>query len=512
MRAESGLKRIVAGMVMVGLLAMGPPDTRAGESGNPEVTVEGGTLAGTRADDLNVFRGIRYAAPPVGGLRWRPPLPPAAWDGVRVADAFGADCPQPSNPRWPQGEVERAEDCLYLNVWAPADSDRPLPVMVWLHGGAHRIGSGSLAYYNGAGLARRGAVVVTVNYRLGLLGYFAHPAINEGESGNYGLLDEMAALRWVRDNIAAFGGDPDNLTVFGQSAGAVDIQHLMVIDAARGLFDKAIIQSGGGWAVPKSRRGQRELVRDALASIDMDGAKADPLRNIPPEKLISGLSKADSGLGFGPFIDGHLVTRAPREAFAAGETAPVPMIVGSNDREGSLVSMVDLGPKQKALVNLPGVRALYKGQFDSNEALTELLFGDIGFVAPARWLAAQHVRDGAPAYLYHFTYVAESRREAVSGAAHGAEIPYVFVTLDAGPNVNRIATAADRELAGRVADCWVAFARTGAPECDLVAWHAYDPERDNTFVIGEVSGEREGFRARVLDAVTRFFGPGARGR
>lgn len=296
-----------------------------------------GVFVGERQADTVRFLGMPYAQQPVGERRWRKPLPPKAHEGERPALAFGPACPQGQDNFSGSDVGTRDEACLYLNVWAPAQADAPLPVMVWLHGGAHRIGAGSLPFYNGTSLARRGVVVVTLNYRLGYLGYFAHPALSgEGEGGNFGLLDQIRALQWVQTHIAAFGGDPQRVTVFGESAGAVDIQNLMTLPEADGLFHAAIVQSGGGWAEPATADELQAAVLDNLASQDIaETADARALRKLPPEVFVKALSGRVK-LGFGPFVDGVLIKRAPRETFAAGEQHPVPMIIGSNSWEGNL--------------------------------------------------------------------------------------------------------------------------------------------------------------------------------
>lgn len=491
--------------VLIGMALSGPGALNASEP--PRVRTDKGPVQGIMDGSIESYRGLRYAKAPVDSRRWEPPVPVEPWTGIHDASEFGAACPQPGETGYAPVEVPTNEDCLFLNVWTPDSGDQQHPVMVWFHGGGHRFGAGSMDFYNGRALAARGAVVVTVNYRLGMLGYFAHPAINPDGTGNFGLLDEIAALKWVRDNIAAFGGNPDNVTVFGESAGAVDIQHLMAIESSHELFDKAILQSGGGWATTKSRSAQRELVDEVIEHIELDEVTGERLRRVSPNRLVDALSAVSGGLGFGPFIDGTLVERSPKEAFAAGDTAPVPMMVGSNDWEGSLLKLVDLGPKQQAVVRMPGVRSLYEGQFESDRELESLLFGDIGFVAPARWLAKQQ-SNHARTYLYHFTYVAERMRAARPGVAHGSEIPYVFATLESGDELAKVASREDHRMAAMVADCWVAFAADGKPDCGLGEWPAYSAETDPTMLIAEDPGVVEGFRATTLDALTRFFGPG----
>lgn len=519
MRVLEGLIRVFAHVartrhgLMLPLLFLTASACADGEA--PRADIDSGTVIGHVRGDVQAFLGIPYAAPPVAAMRWRAPRPVERWDVPRRADEYGASCPQPANRMFAELAENQDEDCLYLNVWSPQDrapTDR-LPVMVWLHGGAHRSGAGSQRYYEGASLAKRDVVVVTLNYRLGLLGFFAHRAIDGGEGGNYGLLDQRAALGWVRRNIAAFGGDPDNVTVFGESAGAVDILHLLAGGDTGALFHKAIVQSGGGWAPPKNAREMRALVESGLAAIGADKHDAEALRALPATRLVDAMAKTGAGLGFGPFIDDVVVKASPNRAFAAGKAMRVPLLIGANDWEGSLLQLFPPTPAQAALAASARVKRLYAGETDDETMIRTRLFGDIGFVAPARWLARQHSRH-APVFLYHFTYVAQARRDQVPGVAHGAEIPYAFGNLEAGPILRQVATADDHAMAVKVADCWTAFARTDHPACALGEWQPYDAARDNTFVIAPESRQVDGYRAEILDGIERGFGPGAllRGR
>ena len=323
------ITRIVIALV-AGLGTLGTAPTQ-----QPTVRIATGALAGVAEGDVQVFRGIPYAAPPVGALRWHEPEPAAPWRGVRDASRYGAACPQPPLHKEAWAQVgPTSENCLFLNVWRPARAGS-YPVMVFVHGGAFTYGAAGVPLYDGANLARRGAVIVTINYRLGRLGFFAHPALTDddpdGELGNYGIMDQIAALRWVRSNIAAFGGDPHNVTLFGESAGAGSVQVLMGSPAARGLFQKAISESGAGGAVlapirggPKSAEAQGKAW---AVGIGVPDATAAQLRALPLDRVI--------GAAF-PFIDGKVVVASPGEPFLCGTEAKIPLLIGANSDESSL--------------------------------------------------------------------------------------------------------------------------------------------------------------------------------
>jgi len=451
--------------------------------------VESGQVRGVRTDGIDAYRGIPFAAPPLGELRWRPPAPPARWDGVREASEYGPACPQPARDSRSGGRADsQSEDCLSLNVWSPANA-RGLPVMVWIHGGGHRVGAGSFPLYDGAALARQGVVLVTINYRLGLLGYFAHPALTAEASadaplGNYGFMDQIAALEWVQRNIAAFGGDPSRVTVFGESAGGASIIYLLTSQRARGLFQGAIVQSGGGLQRPGSLPDHERNGVESMARIGLPAtATTSDLRAINVERLHEALGPLE-GLGFGEFIDGRIITEAPSQAFAEGRAADVPLIIGANDNEANVIT--SLGVTSSALdvlgPRLPQLRALY-GDVSEDEFTSQAL-GDAFFVAPASWVAEQ-TQAGAPSYLYHFTYVVERRRGAVPGAVHGAEIPFIFQTWDRLPIPPAFISEQDRAFGAMISSCWVSFAQTGTPACDGASvWPAYSADSDRLLVFG----------------------------
>ncbi|MDB5971063.1 MAG: carboxylesterase/lipase family protein [Hydrocarboniphaga sp.] len=471
----------------------------------PLVKISSGELLGQQRDGVRRFIGIPYAAQPIGALRWQPPQPAPPWTAPLDASAYGPACPQPDDRLFGFTPPKQDEACLHLNVWAPAAHDQALPVMVWLHGGAHRIGSASLPFYDGQKLAARGVVLVTLNYRLGYLGFFSHPALDaEGKAGNFGLMDQIAALKWVRDNIAAFGGDPARVTVFGESAGGADVLYLMSSPAGSKLFSAAIVESGGGWNKPPTRKAMQKLVLDDLETVGVDDhADASALRKLPAKKVVD--AQAHGALGFGPFVDDTTTFEKPSTVFAAGRQLPVPLIIGNNDYEGSLLKYRDMGFMGALLTRLPVIAGWYESQAPAAADRQPLLFRDTVFAAPARWIAAHQSRL-APTWLYRFSYVASARRGKQPGAAHAGEIGYVFDTLDTVPKIGAATSDEDRQMARQVADCWVAFASTHEPRCAL-AWKPYEPAADNVLMIDAQPHEARHPEGRILDGVTEWFGP-----
>lgn len=472
---------------MAASLVLGACATSA--AAQTEVRIESGRLRGVIEDGIVVHRNIPFAAPPVGDLRWRPPAPAPAWQGMRDASAYGPACPQPErNSGVGGGRAERqSEDCLQLNVWAPQGA-RDLPVMVWIHGGGHRIGSGAFLLYDGAALARQGVVLVTINYRIGLLGYFAHPALTQEAApdaplGNYGFMDQIAALEWVQRNIRAFGGDPQRVTVFGESAGAASTLYLLASPHTRGLFQQAIVQSGGGLQRPTTLAAQEQSGVDAASRIGIAAdARAEDLRAASADQWIEALGALE-GLGFGPFIDGRLITEPPSRAFADDRAHDVPLMIGANDNEASVMGTLGVSPSVLGVLGprLSELRTLY-GEIAEEEFQRQAL-GDAFFVAPAAWVAAQ-TADGAPSFLYNFTYVAARRRGIAPGASHGSEIPYIFRTWQRLPIPPGFITDEDRAFSALISSCWVSFARDGAPTCGDAAWPAYASDSDQIMLFG----------------------------
>lgn len=451
--------------------------------------------------DVRVFRGIPYAKPPVGPLRWRPPEPPAPWTDVRDATAFSPNCPQPESPLAPSqrfGPKEtQSEDCLYLNIYSPPTSrpDQPgkHPVMVWIHGGGFTIGSGSEPYYEGTNLARQGVVVVTFNYRLGPFGFLAHPDLSaespDRTSGNYGLLDQLLLLQWVQRNIAAFGGDPGNVTIFGESAGAAAVSRLMVMPAAEGLFHRAIAQSGGPVGrnrhVRDDRPGQpsAESMGQKIAAT-LGAASLPEFRAVPAEKLLAAAAPTVTGNGnkFGPVVDGVLLPDDPDALWRAGKQHPVPFMTGSNADDGS-VFIAGL-PLNSIRAYEAAIRGAYgpaadellrhfpaDNDADARRAARKLVTA-VSFVHPAKLMADAHAAAGHPTFLYHFTRVPNTPRARRDGAFHALEIPYVFAQLT--PAQTPAMSREDHDLSAAMSAAWVAFARTAAPPPEL-GWLPYSP-------------------------------------
>ncbi len=449
-----------------------------------EVTITAGALRGVGADGVVSFKGIPYAAPPVGANRFLAPQPVDEWTGVRDAHEYGASCPQPSTrPKGWTLEHAEDEDCLYLNVWTPGADDGRRPVLFWIHGGGYAIGSGSWPLYDGARLARRGdAVVITVNHRLGPFGYL-HLAELMGDevatSGNNGNLDLVAALEWVRDNVSAFGGDPDNVTIFGESGGGAKVSNLLAMPAAAGLFHRAAIQSGPGLtaARPDRATGVARALLDALslASDDLDG-----LRAVAADKLVAATPDGNR-MAYGPVVDGAVLPTHPVKALLDGSAADVPILIGCNRDEFGTFAEIDDAALAKRAARLAGdaadeAVALYRQLHPdaTNGHIATWMATDATMRAGSQALAKARV-DGpgvAPVYQYFFTY------ELGGLAAHGYEIGFVF------DNIGRTHASAMREkLAAEMSEAWLAFARTGNPSHDgLGDWPAYDTDRFATMV------------------------------
>jgi para-nitrobenzyl esterase len=475
----------------------------------PTAIVASGRLTGSTEDGVSVFRSVPYAAPPVGPLRWRPPQPPAAWLGVRDATKFGPACPQ-GHPNGlkdvvPYGGAPEptSEDCLTLNVWAPAGVTRLAPVMVFFHGGSGVFGAGSLPYYSGVRFARDGVVLVTVNYRLGALGGFAHPALTRearrGELlGAYAMMDQVEALRWVKRNISAFGGDASNVTIFGESAGAISVFNIVTTPSARGLFQKAIIESGGGWFPPSQSQEKAEAAGVRIAAqlgVPASGTAAQ-LRRISAEAL------AASNLPSAGFADPRLSPEGMTSAIDAGREAHVPLIIGVNSGEDSLldhgggVAKLKAGIKPDVMAQL---RMVYGSKVD-DDTLARNYFRDGLATAPARWVARKWSKQ-APAYLYRFEHIDEAALPRRKRAPHGGELFYVFETLGLQPRDAVAPTVADERVAADMHGRWVAFARTGDPNAPgLARWPAYSEEADPWMVFGQTgSGAQHHLMQHQLD-------------
>ncbi|TAJ67387.1 carboxylesterase family protein [Brevundimonas sp.] len=478
-------------------------------------TAQGG-IVGRRVDGVASFKGLPYAAPPVGPLRWRPPQQPAAWTGERDAGQVGAICIQPpSNGDPGVGPLPMSEDCLTLNVWTPeARGTEPLPVMVWIHGGGYNNGSGTAALYDGARLARRGVVVVTINYRLGRLGFFDHPALASERSpdepaANYGVMDQIAALEWVRDNAAAFGGDPGNVTIFGESAGGAAVTQLMVAPSARGLFHRAVVQSGMG----RQRSAALALDRPGRPSAQSLGrawargaglaanATAADLRAVPAEGLLNPMPAFYSD---NLIVDGVVLTEDVVQAFAGGREAPVPLILGANSAEFWWIRPSDAGAYGRtddAMTEAEhdALLAAYGGP----EGYDQHVVSDLVFNEPGRHLARLHAANGHPTWLYRFDVAPESNPEPSGGATHASERPYVFDNLH---TVGRPMGERDERAATAMADYWTTFAERGDPNGPgRPAWPEFGAERRLLEFTNDGPAARAIPNAARLDLIEAFY-------
>lgn len=484
------------------------------------------------AAPVRAFKGIPFAAPPVGALRWKPPQPVAPWEGVRACEAFGPVCPQPMVPFFVV-PGPRSEDCLYLNVWTgAADPGAKLPVMVWIHGGSLIFGAGSQGLYDGAPLARRGVVVVTINYRLGPFGFLAHPALSkespQGVSGNYGLLDQLAALEWVKRNIAAFGGDPGCVTIFGESAGGGSVQALLLSPLARGLFHRAIVQSpvlsapplrGGAPGVESAEAaGERFAAAIGVAGPEPSSAEAlAALRSKTAPELLAGSAGppevgVTKGVTFGLCADGVAIPDDPVALVAAGKQADVPLLIGTTADEGTLFvgtirTRADLAKAIDGMfgAQAPAVAEAYPASSDGEaKRVAARLLADSIFVAPTRAFVRARQGLSSKAWLYAFTRAPMAGRLLGLGAHHGCELGYVFETLDA-PGAMGIQPL-DRTLSATVAAAWVRFARSGDPSGEgLPEWPAYTAENDAHLELGDEVRPGAGLRKAQCDLLEQVW-------
>jgi para-nitrobenzyl esterase len=507
------------------------------------VRVEQGLLAGTNGAtaEVRVYRGVPFAAPPVGDLRWKAPQPPASWQGVRQAVEFSNACWQTQYPAaaaiYQAKLPPLSEDCLYLNIWTPAKSAAPksapnsakdkLPVMVWIHGGGFTRGYGGSRAYDGEALARKGAVVVTINYRLGIFGFFAHPGLSAESarhaSGNYALLDQIAALEWVKKNIAAFGGDPGRVTIFGESAGSWAVNTLMASPVARGLFQRAIGESGGSFSPMKTladaeKEGEklaRLLAPDsgpqnsggAAAQGRQDTLKA--LRAMSAEELL----KAGETEAVRPIVDGYVLPQEIAAIFAQGKQNDVPLIAGYNADEGT--TLAPQGANMKAMLFIGGVHQRYgdlAGQMlklypaASDEQAVQSFYSayrDQAFGWEMRTWARMAARTGhQPAYLYYFSHRPPGPQSDRLRAFHAAEIAYVFGTF-IWPFPWQ---EADRKLSDAMMSYWVNFAATGNPNGGaLPQWPAYTVSEDQALEFGDQIAVRSQINKAGLDFFDAYY-------
>ena len=504
---------VVVGLAVV-FVAAGAVGAAAQSESGPVVLTPSGELEGAWADaeaGVSVFRGVPFAQPPVGELRWRPPVAVEPWEGAHAATEFGPACWQARNADdspYARGELPRSEDCLTLNLWTAARVGERRPVMVWFHGGGHSSGTGSAKIFDGTTMAKKGVVMVTANYRLGPFGFLAHPALTaESEqqaSGNYGILDHVATLEWVRDNVAAFGGDPGNVTIFGQSAGSWSVCVLQASPLAKGLFHKGIGHSGGCFGAPRAHLATTGGPATAVSGHDaglavaarlgVEGEGADAaaaLRAAGPEAVL------EAGRGTGVVVDGWVLPDLPSAIFAAGEQNDVPVIVGSMSDEGSTLYAGMAGPPRDEfeadLRDRYGDRAealldAYAGEIAASTRIAgQAIQADRSFTWQMRAWARAHA-DANDVYLYFFSHAPPVFRLYLpdrpeldfpaglrgGGAYHSGDLAYAF------DNVGLVGVgwnARDHELSDQLSQYWVNFAKTGDPNGDgLPLWPKYDRE------------------------------------
>ena len=499
-------------------LAQTVPGSSTLPTAAPTLRTSTGVVRGVTEGDVSSFKGIPFAAPPTGDLRWRPPQPAAPWTGVREATEFGADCMQgrfgpPPTPGAPATKAP-SEDCLFLNVWRPASarSGAKLPVMFWIYGGGFVGGSSAMPSTSGTQFAKQGVILVAANYRVGRFGFFAFPALTQEHpeelKGNYAYMDQIAALKWVQENIAAFGGDPKNVTIFGFSAGGVSVHSLLTMPNARGLFQKAIVESGGSrdsvlTARPMSKDGidpnypvSAETIGINFArSMGIEGtdvAALARLRALSAEEVVRG-APAKPGVSSPtyettPILDGKLITETAETAYKAGRVPRVPVMLGSNSADFA-GPRIRATTKEQFFARFGQWSAQAKAAYDPDGSadLPTLLAkanNDFGQAEPARFAARSFVADGSPAYLYRFSYVQTALRERMrSGTPHGGEIAFVFGTLGTaafGPPIPP--TAEDQAVSRMAQGYWVNFAKTGDPNgAGLPTWPRYDAGKDAIF-------------------------------
>ena len=515
--------------------------TSTTQNGSPEIKTASGVVRGVTEGDVSSFKGIPFAAPPVGEFRWRPPQPVTPWTGVRDASKYGPNCAQGGWGAAPGTIAEgSAEDCLYLNVRTPATATKKskLPVMVWIHGGGFTGGSGAGAGTAGDAFAKQGVILITINYRLGRLGHFAFPALSkehpEEPKGSYAFMDQIAALKWIQKNIVAFGGDPNNVTIFGFSAGGVSVHSLLTIPSAKGLFHKAIGESSGGRDGVLTGRPINKENADPLYAVSAetiginfarkhgiegtDAAALAKLRALPVEKIVDGGQETDGQGGpriyAGPILDGKLVVETAESAYNAGRQPRVPLIIGNCSAEigGAFVS--NATSKEALFATFGELEAEAKAAFDpeGNKEFAEVitkLNTDWVWGEPARMTARAFVTKRAPAYMYQFGYVPVLARErARYGAGHGSEVSFVFNTLNARWGNQGEAAPDEKELARIMNTYWANFAKTGNPNGKGVpVWPLYETQKEEILDVeldGKVVGKSDPRKAR-FDVIEKAF-------
>jgi para-nitrobenzyl esterase len=534
------MKKILAGLSILfcSFLQAQQTSINSGQVLGPEVTTASGVIRGVTEGDVDIFKGIPYAAPPVGEFRWRPPQPVTPWSGVREATAFGPNCATAGFGA-AAGSIQTgsSEDCLYLNLWRPAGAVKStkLPVMVWIHGGGFTGGSGSSPQNYGSQFARQGVILITINYRLGRLGHFAFPALTkehpEEPKGSYAFMDQIAALKWIQKNIAGFGGDPKNVTIFGFSAGGVSVHSLMTIPSAKGLFHKAISESGGGrdgvlTGRPISKENADPFYPVSAETIGVnfarklgiegtDAAALAKLRALGVGEIVSGGERDGQGgprIYSGPILDGKMVVETAESAYKAGKQAKIPLIIGSNSAEigGSFVNTTTSKEELFSLFGNLKDEAKAAWDPDGNKEFVEVITKfntDWVWAEPGRFVAESVTAKGKKAYYYQFGYIPAAMRERMRyGAPHGSEVSYVFNNLsgrDGAP-----VDPNDQEVARIMHSYWVNFAKTGDPNGNgLPLWPVFTIQKKEVLDIqadGKPVGKTDPRKAR-LDVIEKAF-------
>lgn len=535
------MKKIITGLtifISCGLFAQLKQGDAIHKTVSPIVKTVSGLVQGIIDDDVSIFKGIPYAAPPVGEFRWRPPQTVKPWTEIRDASQYGLNCAQAGWGAAP-GTISEgsSEDGLYLNIWKPrsANPGANLPVMVWIHGGAFVFGSGSQPDFSGIQFAKQGVILITFNYRLGRLGFFAFPALSkehpEEPKGNYAYMDQIAALQWVKENISAFGGNPKKVTIFGESAGGVSVHSLLTIPAAKGLFQKAIIESGGGRDGVLTGRPIHNENDDMYYPISaetiginfaqkhgINGTDAEALaklRSLNVAEIVDGGQETNGPGGVpiysGPILDGKLVVETAESAYKLGKVPNIPIIIGSNSAEVP-AGFVNAKNKEE-LIALFGnhkeeALAAYDvdGKTDFAKMLT-LVNTDKVWAEPTRFTGRAFASKSIPVYTYLFSYVSEPMKERMKyGASHGSEIPFVFGNLIDRNGI--IFTEKDKGVAKMMNSYWVNFAKNGNPNGEgLPLWPMFDTNKNNIFELNK-EGSAESisdYRKARLDVIENAF-------
>ncbi|WP_052365180.1 carboxylesterase/lipase family protein [Halotalea alkalilenta] len=466
-----------------------------GQSSAATLLVEQGLVSGTSQGGVDAYLGIPYAAPPVGPNRWRMPLPPHPWEGTRQATAFADSCQQELSDGFGPYTSEYmtpgpvSEDCLYLNVWKPTEpSVAKRPIMVWIHGGGYTSGSGSVPIYDGAPMAANGVIVVNLNYRLGVFGFLAHPELtSEGVgSGNFGLADIIAALEWVHDNAEALGGDPEQITIAGQSAGSMSVHNLIASPAAKGLFARAISESGPGMGRPPQAMATAEAKGEQLlAAAGVDSI--DQLRELPAEAVMAAENRLPSSgvLSFAPVIDGQLLPQDPYLS-ATGTSADTPILAGMNADEAFSLPQEEMDGLEAEIEQIfaamaPQARAHYGVDRTSDvRELSRTIRRERGLASTWQWARERARTSHRPIYLYLFDHIEPGTEQW--GVFHTSEVPYVLATLDRAQG--RSFTDTDRKISAQASAYWANFVKTGDPNgAGLPRWSAYDPQAPAMLVL-----------------------------